>query len=69
VVDGAVGEWWILAVGHRLDANVGWFFSVASSGLSSGFEHGGCQMLGSNSRGLLDPEHWEKCEGGSTHAR
>jgi hypothetical protein len=59
VVGGVVGEWWILAVGLRLDANAGWFFSVASSGLS----------LGSDSRGLLDPEHGERCEGGSTHAR
>jgi hypothetical protein len=41
----------------RLGGDVGWFFSVASSGLSSGLEHVGCQMLGSNSRGLLDPEH------------
>jgi hypothetical protein len=30
VVGGAMGEWWILVVGLRLDANVGWFFSVAS---------------------------------------
>jgi hypothetical protein len=27
-----------------------------------------CQMLGLDSRGLLNPEYWEKCEGGSTHA-
>jgi hypothetical protein len=39
------------------DGDVGWFFSVVSSGLSLGLERGGHQMLGSNSRGLLDPEH------------
>jgi hypothetical protein len=61
--------WWILAMGLRLDANVGWFFSVASSGLSSGLEHDGRQMLGSNDRGLLHHTHGEKCKGGSTHAR
>jgi hypothetical protein len=30
---------------------------VASSGLSLGLEDGGREILGSNSRGLLDPEH------------
>jgi hypothetical protein len=30
----------------RLGGDVGWFFSVASSGLSSGLEHSGRQMLG-----------------------
>jgi hypothetical protein len=69
VVGGVVGEWWILVVGLRLDANISWFFLVASSGLPSGLEHGGHQMLGSNSRGLLDLEHGGKCKGGSTHAR
>jgi hypothetical protein len=59
VVGGAVGEWLILTMGLRLDANVVWFFSVASSGLSSGSEHGGRQMLGSDSRVLLDPKHEE----------
>jgi hypothetical protein len=28
-----------------------------SSGLFSGLEHGGRQMLGSNNQGLLNPEH------------
>jgi hypothetical protein len=64
VVNGAVGEWWILVVGLHLDADVGWFFSVASSGLPSAIEHGGHQMFGSFSQGLLDPEHEEICEGG-----
>jgi hypothetical protein len=64
-----VGEWWILAVGLRLDANIGWFFLVVSSGLSLGLEHRGLQMLELDSRGLLDPEHGENCEGGSTHTR
>jgi hypothetical protein len=64
-----VGEWWILVMGLHLDANVGWFFSVASSGLSSGSEHGGRQMLGSDSRGLLNPKHGEECKDGSMHAR
>jgi hypothetical protein len=41
----------------RLGEDIGWFFLVASSGLSSGLEHGGRQMLGLNNRGLLDPEH------------
>jgi hypothetical protein len=35
---------------------------VASSGLSSGLEHGGCQILGSNSQGLFDPEHGENAK-------
>jgi hypothetical protein len=43
----------------RLGGDVGWFFSMASSGLSLGLEHGGHQMLGSNSRGILDPEYWK----------
>jgi hypothetical protein len=59
-----VREWWILAVGLFLDADVGWFFSVASSGLSSDIEHSGHQMLGSFSRGLLDPEHGENVKVG-----
>jgi hypothetical protein len=33
----------------RLGGDVGWFFSVAFSGLSSGLDHSGHQMLGSNS--------------------
>jgi hypothetical protein len=69
VVGGAVGEWWILVMGLRLDANVGWFFSVASLGLSSGLKHGVRQMFGSDSQELLDPEHGENCKGGSMHAR
>jgi hypothetical protein len=40
-----------------LGRDVGWFFSVASSGLSSILEHDGRQMLESNSRRLLDLEH------------
>jgi hypothetical protein len=56
-VVGVVGEWWIVAVDLCLDANIGWFFSMASPGLSSALEHGGRQMFGSDSQGLLDPEH------------
>jgi hypothetical protein len=41
----------------RLGGDVGWFFLVASLGLSSGLDNIGRQMLGSNIRGLLDPEH------------
>jgi hypothetical protein len=33
----------------RLGRDVSWFILVASQGLSSGLEHGGCQMLGPNS--------------------
>jgi hypothetical protein len=44
-------------VGHHLDANTSWFFSMASSRLSLGLEHGGHQMLGSDGQGLFDPEH------------
>jgi hypothetical protein len=44
-------------VSLRLDADVGWPFLVASSGLCSGLEHGGHQMLGSNSIKLFVPEH------------
>jgi hypothetical protein len=44
----------------HLGGDVGWFILVALSGLPSGLEHGGCQMLGSNSRGLLNPEHGVK---------
>jgi hypothetical protein len=43
-----VEQWWILVVGLHLDADVDWFFSVASSGLSSGLEHSGRQILGSD---------------------
>jgi hypothetical protein len=41
----------------RLDGDVGWVIWMASLGLPLGLEHGGRQMLRSNSRGLLDPEH------------
>jgi hypothetical protein len=44
----------------RLGGDVGWFVFVALSGLPSGLEHGGHQMLGSNSQGLLDPKHGGK---------
>jgi hypothetical protein len=40
----------------RLGGDVGWFILVASSGLPSGLEHVGLKILGSNSRGLFDPE-------------
>jgi hypothetical protein len=36
---------WSLCLG----GDIGWFFSVASSGLSLGLKHDGHQMLGSNS--------------------
>jgi hypothetical protein len=44
-------------VSLRLGGDAGWFIFVASSGLSSGLEHGGCQILGPNSRRLLSPKH------------
>jgi hypothetical protein len=53
-------------VGLSLGGDVGWFVWVASSGLSSGLDQGGRQMLGPNSRRLLGPKHegmdWG-CEG------
>jgi hypothetical protein len=64
VVGGAVREWWILAVRLHLDADIGWFFSVASSGFSSVIEHSGREMLGSFSQGLLDPKHGENAKVG-----
>jgi hypothetical protein len=47
-----------LGVCPHLSVDVGWSL-VASSGSFSSLEHGGHQMLGSSSRGLLDPEHGE----------
>jgi hypothetical protein len=44
----------------HLGGDDGWFILVASSGSPSGLEHSGHQMLGSNSRGLLDPKHGGK---------
>jgi hypothetical protein len=41
----------------HLGGDVDWFVLVASSMLSSSLEHDGRQMLGSNNRGLPDPEH------------
>jgi hypothetical protein len=68
-----VEVWVLYALGDGGEGPSGWvmgfvlvrglgraFVWVASSGLSSGLEHGGCQMLGSNSRGLLDHEHQGK---------
>jgi hypothetical protein len=46
MVGGRMGDWWILAVALRLDVSVSSISLVASSGLSSSLEHGGCQMLG-----------------------
>jgi hypothetical protein len=46
-----------LRVSLHLGADVGRFFSVVSSGLFSGLEHGGHQMLGLNSRVILSPKH------------
>jgi hypothetical protein len=48
---------WRFVWNLHLGKDIGLFFSVASSGLSSGLEHGGRQMLRSNSQGLLDREH------------
>jgi hypothetical protein len=45
-VRGGVGYWWIFVVVLCLDVDIGSFFSVALSGLSSSLEHGGGQMLG-----------------------
>jgi hypothetical protein len=44
----------------RQGGDIGWFVLVASSGLPSGFQHGGHQILGSNSQGPLNPEHGRK---------
>jgi hypothetical protein len=41
----------------RLGGDVGWFVLLVLLGSPSGLDHGGHQMLGSNSQGLLDPEH------------
>jgi hypothetical protein len=54
---GVDGFGWRLGVGLRLDGGIGWFIEVALSELSSSLEHGGCQILGLNSRGLSNPEH------------
>jgi hypothetical protein len=48
----------------RLGGDVDWFFSMASSRLSSALDHGGRQMLGSNSRRLPDPKHGENAKVG-----
>jgi hypothetical protein len=61
---GGFGFDWRFGVSRRLGGDVDWFALVASSGFSSGSNHGGRQMLVSNSRGLLEPEHRGKCEGG-----
>jgi hypothetical protein len=46
-----------VGVSLRLGGAIGWFVLVASSGLSSGLEYGGCQMLGLSSRRQLNPRH------------
>jgi hypothetical protein len=38
-----------LGIDLRLDGGVGWFITMALSGSFSSLEHGGCQILGSNS--------------------
>jgi hypothetical protein len=48
----------------RLGGDIGWFVLMVSSGLPSGLEHAGHQILGSNSQGLLDPEHRENAKVG-----
>jgi hypothetical protein len=45
-----VGFWRRLGVDLRLGGDVGWFVVVALSGLFLSLEHGGCQILGLNSR-------------------
>jgi hypothetical protein len=57
MVGGGVGYWWILSVVLRLVISIGSFSSMASPGLALSLGHGGCQMLGVNSRGLFIPEH------------
>jgi hypothetical protein len=55
VVGGAVREWWILAVRLHLDADIGWFFSVASSGFSSVIEHSGAKCWDHLAKGYSIP--------------
>jgi hypothetical protein len=64
VVGMGVGFGWRLGVSLRLGVDVGWFFSMALSGLSLGLDHGGHQMLGSSSRGLVDPKHGKNAKVG-----
>jgi hypothetical protein len=51
---GALGGGWVDGFGWNLgvdlhqDGDIGWFIAVALSGLFSGLEHGGRQMLGPN---------------------
>jgi hypothetical protein len=47
-------------VNLRLDGGASSVLLVTQSGQSSGLTHGGCQMLGSNSRRLPNPEHGGK---------
>jgi hypothetical protein len=44
-----VGGWFWSEAWGNLGGAIGWFVLVASSGLSSGLDHGGCQMLGLSS--------------------
>jgi hypothetical protein len=47
---------WNLGVDLHRDGDVGWFIAVVLSGLFSGLEHGGHQILGLNSRGYRVPD-------------
>jgi hypothetical protein len=46
---------WRLGVDLRLDDDVGWFVTMALSGLFSGLKHGGRQMLRPNNRSHVVP--------------
>jgi hypothetical protein len=53
---GVAGFGWKLGVDLRLDGDVDWFIMMALSGLFSGFEHGGHQILGPNSQSYVVPD-------------
>jgi hypothetical protein len=65
------GSGWRFGVSLHLGRDVGWFILVASSGLFSGLEHGGCQILRLNSQSYVAPNmkvwvkgHRRGCERG-----
>jgi hypothetical protein len=57
IVEIEVGFGRRFGVSLRLDADIDRLFSVASSGLFSGLEHGGHQILSLDSRRLPKPRH------------
>jgi hypothetical protein len=61
--EGLIGWLMGLVLIGGLDGAFVWMETLAeSSGLSLGLDHGGSQMLGSDSRGLLDPKHRGKMQ-------